>query len=278
MKIKTIKIIGIVLFLMLFLYVLGLSILFWYAWDIVIIVNVVCIVCIVYILTIKTTHSEFHRFYQYTEEPKVYKKKKKIPLLYKKQQYEFSCGPAVMQTILQIHGITVSEDELYTCLGDKNLGTSHWEIVETLNTMFEEHQKPLHAKVMYYSNVCFLDEHTPTIVLLLNTFVQEGFSKNATYPHFVIITDIDVSKKSVMMINPSLGDGEIAMDMEEFLYRFYAHKKYLNTLEYKPTKIRHPIKKIFHWSMNRCFGILIRFAYGMGIIKPGTSIVIKSKE
>jgi len=278
MKIKIIKIIGIFLCLIVFLYILGLPVLFWYAWDVVVIVNVVCIILIAYMFIKKPTHIKFHHFYQYTKEPRSYKKKKKNPLLYKKQQYEFSCGPAVMKIMLETHGIIISEDELFDYLGDKNLGTSHWEIVDTLNTIFQNAQKPLHAKVVYYSNIYFLKEHAPTIVLLLNTFVHERFSKNATYPHFVIVTDIDVFKKIVMIINPSLGDGEITMDMEEFLSRFYVHNKYLNTLEYKPTKTQHPIKKTLHYGMNIMFKLLIRFAYSIGILKPGTSIIIESKK
>jgi len=212
------------------------------------------------------------------------------------KELEFSCAWTATKIALDYLGFTVSESELYEMTGDKNMGTSHWEIKNVLNTILKNHNLPWRAKIC--SRVRLEDlEHAlakkhPVIVHYLTLFIQEGMSKNPYYPHFGLLKTIDWEKRTVQLLSPSGGGvkhdevaddpGVVEFNISTFLDLFYARPKFLMKVEYLATRtigkksIGKNIKNIFKWLYN---GLFIRIsliaAYCIRIIKPGTIIIIE---
>ncbi|MFA6256413.1 MAG: hypothetical protein WC606_04480 [Candidatus Absconditabacterales bacterium] len=232
-----------------------------------------------------------HRFYDY-EEKKEKKNIKKIRFRYRKQDYEFSCGQAVMQMKLERYGIQMTQDEIIAISGDKNLGTSHWEIESGLNQIFLLHNKLLRARISFYTSYAQIVDHLSrergVIVLFMSHFLQKGFSSKATYPHFALLNHISFTENKVTLVVPSSDyvqhkkdgpeEGEALLSIEEFHHRFYAENKYLKRLEYKPNQTGNYVKNVWNRSVNLLFRAVFIFAYYTKILKPGIAIFVEPVE
>ena len=286
MKIKTLKIFFLIFicFAVFFLFVvLPISLdLFWT-------VGVLCVICaiVVHIALSNSPKASFLRFYDYDKKEYV-PHLKKVGFSYRHQDYEFSCGQTTMQMKLEKEGICMSQDEIIAICGDKNFGTSHWEIEEGLNQIFERYGKPLRAKIRFYTSYTQIMEHLlkerGIIVLYMSHFIQKGFTSKATYPHFALLNHISLAENKVTLVVPSspevkhkvngTDEGEAILSLEEFHRRFYADVKYLKRLEYKPIATKNMIKNIWNYWINLMFKGVFILAYYSKILKPGIAIFI----
>lgn len=294
MKIKTLKFLFGIFFLLGIGYMTCVPILLWQFWtvplfsELTIALNVIIILVLMYVFFSNSPRASLHQFYDYTKQPKG-NKHHRLRFQYRKQDHEFSCGQAVMQMKLERYGIFMSQDEIMQFTGDKNLGTSHWEIAQALNEIFSLHQKPLRARIYSYSSYALLEKQVLSgrgaIVLFMSKFNQQGFTENASYPHFALLSYISLLENKVILTTPSSefvnhGDseqeaGELVMTIEEFHHRFYAHTHYLKCLEYKPTMRKLFWRRTYHRFLNLMFRGVVFFAYYTKILKPGIAIIIE---
>ncbi len=236
-----------------------------------------------------------NKFYRF--DP-VFKKPGNMRFTYRKSEYLFSCGQAAQQMLLQKHGIYMSQDEILAIAGEKTLGTTHWEIEDTLNQIFIQKGVPLIARINYYTNYAQLfDEmhkRRGVIVMFINHFNEKGFSSHSMYPHFALLTSInssnDAEKNKVILTSPSYSrsgnicfesgryEGEIKMSLQEFRERFYADSKFLKDLEYKPICTPSRWRNMIHRFQNSLFVFGFYIAYATKILKPGIAICIDEKK
>ncbi len=289
MKIKTLKVLfGIFLILVVFCITAEIFLLIVHHWAIVLIANACIIVFWMYLFFKNNPKTSLHRFYDERHDNNKLRLKlpQKLKFSYKKQDFEFSCGPTVMQMKLEKYGIFLSQQEIMEFAGDKSFGTSPWEIVRTLNMIFKQYEKDFRARISYYTTCAELEknilEERGVIVLFISNFQQAGFTNNANYPHFAILSFISLAENKVVLVAPSSDytyhgeseEGEVTMSRDEFHHRFYGDMMHLKTLEYKPT-INHTRKNRV-WNLV-CRGVVI-FAYITKIIKPGLAIIIEPVE
>jgi hypothetical protein len=297
MKIKTLKVLfGIFLVFVAFCIAAEILLLIVNHWAIVLIANACIAVFGMYLFFKNNPETSLHRFYDERHYHKIrLKLPKKLNFTYKKQDYEFSCGPTVMQIKLERYGIFLSQREIMEFAGDKNFGTSPWEMTRTLNMIFTQYEKPFCARISYYTTCAELEknifEERGVIVLFISNFQQDGFTNNANYPHFGILSFISLAEDKVILVAPSSEytrhgeseEGEVIMSRDEFHHRFYGDMKHLKTLEYKPTLLNQSYTRRKHTRRkNQIWNLVCRwvvmFAYITKIIKPGLAIIIEPVE
>jgi len=216
---------------------------------------------------------KMHKFHDHEVVKKI-KKMKGIRYIYRTPELTFSCGQAVIQMKLERYDIFMTQEEILKMSGDKSLGTSPWEIEETLNKIFAQRKLELRARINYYTRYSQLFNQVQrdrgVIVMFMNQFHKEGYSLNANYPHFALVNYINMSsnpdKNKVVLTNPSYSsqknpyfepgkhEGEIRIPFQEFQERFYIRQKYINLLRFKPTVgVRPWYKKVWNVFLNFLF-------------------------
>ncbi len=243
------------------------------------------------------------RFYMPTHHKKDRKKRSiyiprfihlpKMKFRHASKELEFSCGWNVTKIALDYLGIEVSESQLYEMTGDKNMGTSHWEIQQVINYILKQQLCPWQAKICTRVRLQDLEEYLsrsyPIILLFLTPFKQEGMGPNAHYHHFGLLKTIDWGTKKIQILSPSgagvyheevLNDaGVVEFNISDFLHIFYARPKFLMKVEYLSTRnkgnILVVIQNITHWIYNLFIQVTLIGAYCLRIINPGTIVLIE---
>lgn len=136
-----------------------------------------------------------HKFYDDVVRTKI-KKVKALKYSYSKAKYPFSCGQSVIQMYFEKNGILMDQDEIIKLSGDKTLGTSPWEMEETLNKICKEKKLSYKARLEYYTPYSHLFDAIAAgngvIVMFINQFYEEGYSSTASYPHFALLNYINM--------------------------------------------------------------------------------------
>lgn len=148
---------------------------------------------------------KMHKFYDYVPITTI-KKVKALKYSYSKAKYPFSCGQSVIQMYLEKVGVLMDQDEIIKLSGDKALGTSPWEMEETLNKIFKEKELPYKARLEYCTPYSHLFDAIAAgngvIVMFINQFHEEGYSSTASYPHFALLNYINIGSEVIVDEEP----------------------------------------------------------------------------
>ena len=208
----------------------------------------------------------------------------KIPLPRYDSACPFACGPASIQMLLERLWIHISQEKIIQLNGRQSVGTSPWEVTHLLNTIFVAHKLHYHAKINPYATFDVIDQKLhggePVFVLLIIKFYEKGYSKNAHYPHFGLITHVE--KETITIQSPtcqrSHGEneyGELILSIDGFLEKFYVRPSTIRKLEFSPVHIKHIFRRFWNIYINFGFIFYIFAAYYLRILKPGLSIQIE---
>lgn len=250
---------------------------------------------ILYMRNIPAYHMD--KFYAPLPITKI-EKPEKLRFTYRESKYSFSCGQAVIQMVLEHHGIIMTQDQILEISGDKTLGATSWELEEALNTIFHEKGLALKARTNYFTTYAQLfdavHKRKAVIVMFINHFTEKGFSSQANYPHFALLNYINMSseeqKNRVILTSPGSAvhgnknfapgeyEGEIVIPFQQFQERFYVSSKFLNHLEYKPTYTKSRWRNGWNRFLNLLFIFSFYISYCTRVLKPGLAIFVESVE
>ncbi len=296
MKTKNLYILGVgIISLVLLIFLGGIPfVCFFYSPFVALSIVLICSIIglIVYMINIPEYH--MGKFHTYPNTITIQKSRKQR-FMYHQSQYSFSCGHAVIQMLLERHGIIMNQDDILKISGDKTLGVTSWELESTLNEIFVQKGLPLQARSNYFTTYSQLfhaiQQEKAVIVMFINHYHEEGFSSYANYPHFALLNTITMSseesKNRAILTSPSFGpygnknfssgeyEGEIVIPLQQFQERFYASSKFLNHLEYKPTHTKNRWRNGWNRFLNFLFICAFYVGYCIKILKPGLAIFVE---
>ncbi len=214
----------------------------------------------------------------------IFSPSKKIPVPHYDSTYPFACGPASIQMLSERLWIAISQEKIAELNGSKKVGTSPWEATKLLNKIFSLHHVHYRARISSYTSFTTIYEKLcswePVFAMFMIRFHEEGFSKNAYFPHFGLITQIE--KNTITIQSPVYKrnhwenvQGELILPIDTFLQNFYIYPSVIKQLEFKPTHVKNIFLRIRHAYLNFGFIFYVFAAYYLGVLKPGISIQIQ---